>query len=279
MKIKLPNIKVGLIGAGTMGSIFVKRLLESNTIATSQIFINDKFLEKAKALASSHKVKVIGDKQELTEISDILILAVKPQDFKGLTEEIKSNIGKKEILIISIMAGVGVKIIQQLLRCKMVVRAMPNMPSQIDQGITVWLASPEVVQNNKKRVEIILQALGQAIETNQERYLDMATAVSGSGPAYVFLFQELFIKAAKRLGLPRNLADKLVLGTIQGAVDLQRQTQTNPEILRKKVTSKGGTTEQALKVFASRETAKTFQLAVKAAFDKSQALKNNFLPK
>jgi len=279
MKIKLPNIKVGLIGAGTMGSIFVKRLLESNTIATSQIFINDKFLEKAKALASSHKVKAIDDKQELTEISDILILAVKPQDFKGLTEEIKSNIGKKEILIISIMAGVGVKIIQQLLRCKMVVRAMPNMPSQIDQGITVWLASPEVVQNNKKRVEIILQALGQAIETNQERYLDMATAVSGSGPAYVFLFQELFIKAAKRLGLPRNLADKLVLGTIQGAVDLQRQTQTNPEILRKKVTSKGGTTEQALKVFASRETAKTFQLAVKAAFDKSQALKNNFLPK
>lgn len=273
MKVKLQNIKIGLIGAGTMGGIFVKRLLESGAVVGSQIFINDKFLEKAKALTSLYKVKALDDKQELIDISDILILAVKPQDFKGLAEEIKSDIGKKEILIISIMAGVGIKTIQKLLCCKAVVRAMPNMPSQIGKGITVWLALPKVAQNSKKQAEIILQTLGQAIETNQEKYLDMATAVSGSGPAYVFLFQELFIKAAKELGLPRNLAEKLVLGTIQGAVDLQRQTQTNPEILRKKVTSKGGTTEEALKVFESRETAKTFQLAVKAAFNKSQALK------
>lgn len=273
MKTKLSNIKIGLIGAGTMGGIFIKRLLESGAIAASQIFINDKFSEKAKALASLYKVKVIDDRRGLTEISDILILAVKPQDFEGLAEEIKNNISKKEILIISIMAGVGIKTIQQLLYCQLVVRAMPNMPSEIGQGITVWLASPEVSRKNKKRAEVILQALGQTIETKQEKYLDMATAVSGSGPAYVFLFQELFIKAAKELGLPRNLAEKLVLTTIQGAVDLQEQSQTNPEILRKKVTSKGGTTEEALKVFENRKIAKTFQLAINAAFDKSQALK------
>lgn len=273
MKIKLLNIKIGLIGTGTMGSIFVKRLLASGVVADSQIFINDKFLAKAKALAFSRKAKVIENKQELVRASDILILAVKPQDFKSLAEEIKSDIGKKEILVISIMAGVDIKTIQKLLRCKAVVRAMPNMPSEIGQGITVWLASPKVAQNSKKQAEIILQALGQAIETNQERYLDMATAVSGSGPAYVFLFQELFIKAAKELGLPRILAEKLVLGTIHGAVELQGQSQINPEILRKKVTSKGGTTEEALKVFASRETAKTFQLAVRAAFNKSRVLK------
>ena len=273
MKTKLSNIKIGLIGAGTMGDIFIKRLLESSAVATSQIFINDKFLEKAKILASLYKVKALGDKQELIKASDILILAVKPQDFKGLAEEIKSNISKKEILIISIMAGVGVKTIQKLLHCKMVARAMPNMPSEIGKGITVWMASPEVAQNSKKRAEIILQALGQTIEINQEKYLDMATAVSGSGPAYVFLFQELFIEAAKELGLPQNLAERLVLGTIYGAVDLQRQSKTNPEILRGKVTSKGGTTEEALKVFESRQMAKTFQLVVKAAFNKSQALK------
>ena len=275
MKTKLPNIKIGLIGAGTMGDILVKRLLESGAIAASQIFINDKFLEKAKTLASLYKVKALGDKQELIKASDILILAVKPQDFKGLVKEIKSVIGEKEILIISIMAGVGLKTIQKLLCCKAVVRAMPNMPSQIGKGMIVWLASPRVSQNNRKRTGIILRALGQTIEIKQEKYLDMATAISGSGPAYVFLFQELFIKAAKELGLPRSLAEKLVLGTIQGAVSLQGQFQINPEILRKKVTSKGGTTEEALKVFASREIAKTFQLAVKAAFDKSRALKNN----
>lgn len=273
MKTKLSNIKIGLIGAGTMGGIFIKRLLESGAIMASQIFVNDKFLEKAKVLASLYKVKALDDKQKLIDISDILILAVKPQDFKALTEEIKNNIGNKEILIISIMAGIDVKTIQQLLCCEVVVRAMPNMPSEIGKGITVWLVSPAVSQNNRKRAEIILQALGQTIEINQEKYLDMATAVSGSGPAYVFLFQELFIKAAKELGLPRNLAEKLVLETIQGAVDLQRQSQVSSEILRKKVTSKGGTTEEALKVFESREIAKTFQLAVKAAFDKSQALK------
>lgn len=273
MKVKLKDIKIGLIGAGTMGGIFIKRLLESDTIVGNQIFINDKFSEKAKTLAFLYKVKALNDKQELIEISDVLILAVKPQDFKDLAEEIKSAIGEKEILVISIMAGVGIKTIQKLLRCKMVVRAMPNMPSQIGKGIIVWLASPEVAQNNKKRAEIIFQALGQAIEINQERYIDMATAVSGSGPAYVFLFQELFIKAAKELGLPQGLAEKLVLETIGGAVDLQRQSQTNPEILRIKATSKGGTTEEALKVFERRQITKIFQLAVRAAFNKSQELK------
>lgn len=273
MKTKLPNIKIGLIGVGTMGGIFIKRLLESNAIAASRIFINDKFLERAKALAFLHKAKALDDKQELIKVSNILILAVKPQDFKDLAKEIDDNINKKEILIISIMAGVSIKTVQRLLGCKMVVRAMPNMPSGIGRGITVWLASSEVAQKNKKRAEIILRALGQTIETNQEKYLDMATAVSGSGPAYVFLFQELFIKAARELGLPQKLAEKLVLETIQGAVELQRQSQDSPEILRKKVTSKGGTTEEALKVFANRQAGKMFGLAVKAALNKSRELK------
>lgn len=273
MKTQLQNIKIGIIGAGTMGGIFIKRLLESGTIAKNQIFINDKFLEKANALASLYKTKAVDNKQKLIEISDILILAIKPQDFKELAEEIKNSVNKKKILIISIMAGVDVKSIQKLLHCNIVVRAMPNTPSQVGKGMTVWLASLETSKDNERMAEIILQALGQTIKVNQERYLDMATAVSGSGPAYVFLFQELFIKAAKKLGLPQNLAEKLVLKTTEGAVELQRQSQINPEILRKKVTSKGGTTEQALRIFENQELSKTFQLAVKAAFDRSRELK------
>jgi len=274
--VKLKKIKLGFIGAGTMGNIFIRRLLKGNVVSKSQIFINDKLLERCRVLTSLYNVRAINNQQELVRKSDVLVLAIKPQDFKDLAKDKDIRKGfknNKGILIISIMAGVNIKTIQRLLHHGAVIRAMPNIPSQIGEGVTIWKASAEVNQGDKKRVEIIFQSLGQTIEVNREKYIDMATAVSGSGPAYVFLFQELFIKAAKDLGLPISLAKRLVLETIQGAVNLQKKFQDNPEVLRERVTSKGGTTEQALRVFEDKQLAKIFQLAVQAAFNKSQELK------
>ncbi|MDD5750176.1 MAG: pyrroline-5-carboxylate reductase [Candidatus Pacebacteria bacterium] len=270
---KLKNIKIGLIGCGTMGGIIVQKLLSEGVVSKSQIVVNDKVFEKARAMASLRKVGMSKDAKALVEKSDILVLAVKPQDFKDLAKEIAPYTGKKRIPVISIMAGVEIKTIRKFLLCEAVARVMPNMASRIGKGVSVWLSSPAFTQSGKRQVEIILRSLGVAIEARKEKYIDMATAVSGSGPAYVFLFQELFLKAAKSLGMPKDLAEKLSLETIRGAVSLQEETKESPDVLRKKVTSKGGTTERAIKVFQARRSAETFCSAVEEAFKRSQQLK------
>ena len=143
---------------------------------------------------------------------------------------------------------------------------MPNMPSKIGRGVVVW-KSTNLFEFN---VNSVLGRLGKAIEVKNEQYIDMATAISGSGPAYVYLFEELLVSAAKSIGLPENLAQELVTETFAGAVAIQKES--NPQKLREKVTSKDGTTFAAIKVFKENNLAQIFQLAVKKAYERSQKL-------
>ena len=258
-----------------MGSILAQRLIVTNILRSSQIFIYDRNLEKLKKLRENYKINISLDKKEVIKNSEILVLAVKPQDFRNLAEELKKYLIKKSSLIISIMAGVDIKYIQALLGVQTIVRAMPNLPAQIGCGVSVWKSAKEISADQKKYVRKILQSLGKEIEVEKEGDIDKATAISGSGPAYVFLFQEFFQKAAVSLGLTKKLACRLVMETIWGAVSLERQTDIESKILRAGVTSKGGTTASAIKIFTEQKFDEIFKQAVKAAFDKTQELKKS----
>ncbi len=253
---KLKN-KIGIIGAGVMGSIFIEYLVKSKTVSRSQIIVADH----------------ADDKKTLVDKSQILILAVKPQDFKKLSQELrKTNLNDSHI-IISIMAGIDIKTIQKSLGVKKVIRAMPNLPAKIGQSITVWKSSSQVLQKEKRYVKKVLKSLGTEIEVDKERLIDFSTAVSGSGPAYVFLFQELIMAAAQDLGMSKDLSYKLVNETFRGSINLQKELNISPEKLRKQVTSKKGTTASALEVFKKNKVDKIFKKAILSAFNRSQELK------
>jgi len=254
MKNILKQSKIGIIGAGVMGQIFVERLLKIKALSKSQILISRRF----------------DDKKTLIDQCQILILAVKPQDFSELTNQLLKAGIKSSVLVISIMAGIDIKTIQKALNIKTVIRAMPNLPAKIGKGVTVWKASAQVNQKQKDQAIKILQSLGPEIEVKSEKMIDLATAVSGSGPAYVFLFQELLAQAGQRLGLPKKLAQKLAFQTFFGAVSLQRELNVEPKVLRKQVSSKGGTTAAAMEIFKKHNIAKIFKQAMQAAFKRSQ---------
>ncbi|MFH1523118.1 MAG: pyrroline-5-carboxylate reductase [Patescibacteria group bacterium] len=274
MKNKTKQIKLGIIGTGVMGTIFINRLLKTKTLFKNQILVNDNSPENIKKVNKNYGVKGTLDKKKLIEKANIILLAVKPQNFKNLTIEIKKYIKpNKKLLVLSIMAGVDIKNIQKLLGFKKVVRVMPNLPAKIGQGISVWQASPEVSQSQKREAKIILQSLGQELEVKDEKIIDKATAISGSGPAYVFLFQEMMAIASQKLGLPQKIAHKLVEQTIKGSINLQKKLNVSPEILRQQVTSKGGTTAQAINIFEKHKTQNIFTKALRAAYKRSQELK------
>ena len=267
------KLNVGIIGAGVMGSILTRQLIVTNTIPAAQIFIGDRNAEKLKKLRENYKINISLNKGEIIKNIQILVLAIKPQNFGNLAMELQKHLTENSILIISIMAGIDIKTLQKLLGIKTVVRAMPNLPAKIGCGVSVWKSAKEVNDGQKKCAREILQSLGKEIEVNKEGDVDKATAVSGSGPAYVFLFQELFQEAAMSLGFNKKLSRQLVMETVWGAVNMERQTKIESKILRAQVTSKGGTTAAALKIFTEQKFDEIFKQAVKAAFDRGQELK------
>lgn len=253
------KLTIGIVGAGVMGNIFVDRLIETKTLYKNQILISRRY----------------DDKKQLIDRCQILILAVKPQDFGCMADQLTKAGVKPETLIISIMAGVDIKRIQRFLGVKSVIRSMPNLPAKIGQGVTVWKASVQVSQEQKSQIRKILQSLGTEIEVKSEKMIDLATAVSGSGHAYVFLFQELMIDAAQKLGLSKKLSARLVSETILGAVNLQQKLRVDPKVLREQVTSKAGTTAAALDVFTKHHLPAIFNKALQSAFNRSQELRKS----
>jgi len=196
--------------------------------------------------------------------SEILVLAVKPQDMKGALASLSGVFEKK--LIVSIAAGITLKALSRWLGGhRRLVRCMPNTPALIGAGITALFAPPEVKEEDRKNAEAILLAVGEVVWVPQERLLDPVTAVSASGPAYVFWFIEQLAASAEKLGLAGDVALKLAKHTVLGAAKLAIDAQDSPAELRKQVTSKGGTTEAALKVFDEERLAERFARAVEAA--------------
>lgn len=263
--------KTAFIGAGVMGEAMIKGLLKQNLLAPENIVAADPRGDHLEALRQQYGIQITTDNAEAASAADVLVLSVKPQVMDAVLPELRGRVDGVR-LILSIVAGVTLKTISDSLLNVRVVRSMPNTPGQIGRGITVWTASPEVGIEERAQAEALLGAMGEHIYATDERFLDMATALSGSGPAYVFMFMEALVDAGVHMGFARRDAEKLVTQTLLGSVLYAQQSGLHPAQLRNQVTSPGGTTAAALHEMEKGGLRTVLSEGVWAAYRRSQAL-------
>jgi pyrroline-5-carboxylate reductase len=264
----LQGARIAVVGTGVMAEAMLAGLLARELVVASDIVCSHPRAERRQALATRHGVAVTESNAEAVTGADIILLAVKPQVLPEVMPEIKPAITKDQ-LVVSVIAGATSKAIGAGLAHAAVVRAMPNTPSQIGAGVTVWFATTAVDAAGRARAQQMLAALGREFEVHHERQVAMATAVSGTGPTYIFLFIEALVDAAVRLGFPRHVARELVLDTMQGSAAFALQSGKHVAELRDMVTSPGGTSAEALYQLEAGRLRTVVSDAVFAAFDRT----------
>jgi pyrroline-5-carboxylate reductase len=262
---------VSFIGSGVMGEAMMKGMLNKKLLNPDQIIAADPYEDRGRELVEKYGLRFTTDNDEAAEAANVLVLSVKPQVLAKVLPNVRRG-AHSASLVLSIVAGVEIKTIANGLANASVVRAMPNTPAQIGQGITVWTATPDVVEKGRKQAEALLGALGEQIYVDDERYLDMATALSGTGPAYVFLFMEAMIDAGVHLGFSRRIAEQLVLQTMRGSIEYAAASGHHPAELRNQVTSPGGTSAEAIYHLEKGGLRTVLARAVWAAYQRSVTL-------
>ena len=262
---------IAIIGAGVMGEAIIAGLLHQRLLEARQIIASDPRAEHLDGLRAKYGICTTTNNVQAAEKADALVLAVKPQGMDVVLSELSGRVGAAR-LIVSIVAGVPLSTIAERLGNPRIVRSMPNTPGQIGQGITVWTAASEVEAEQRKQAEKLLGALGEQIYAADEGFLDMATALSGSGPAYVFMFMEALIDVGVHMGFARRDAEALVTQTLLGSVLYARQSGLHSAQLRNQVTSPGGTTAAALHEMEKGGLRTVLSEGVWAAYRRSQAL-------
>ena len=263
-------MRIGFIGGGVMGEAMVKSVLAKGVAAPADITVSDVSQSRRDTMNERYGVKTTANNREAADGAEAVVLAVKPQDLSKVLGEVKGL--SPQQLVLSIVAGATLDSLRQGLDHPCLVRAMPNMPAQIGEGMTVWTATGEVNQQQREKAQSILAALGEELYVSSEKYIDMATALSGSGPAYVFLVIEALTDAGVHIGLPRDVAEKLVTETILGSTRAVKVTGRHPAELRNMVTSPGGTTTEGLLQLETGGLRSLLLQAVIAAYDKAQKL-------
>jgi pyrroline-5-carboxylate reductase len=266
-------MKIGFIGGGNMAEAILSSVLARKLAGPQDIGVSDILDSRLSYLEQKYKITVLQDNRKTVKDKEIVILAIKPQALADVMRGLKGHL-KPTQLIISIIAGKSINTISTGLAHNCLVRSMPNTPAQIGEGITVWTATPQVTAQQKSWTASILGVMGSEIYVDDEKYLDMATAVSGSGPAYVFLFIEALEAAAVKLGFAPAVAQQLVMQTLLGSEHLLQRSAKTPQELRRMVTSPGGTTAEAIGVFEKGGFSRLIEQAIIAAHEKAKKLGN-----
>lgn len=262
---------VAFIGAGAMGAAMIGGLAGGNDIDPGRVIASDRNEDRLALVRDQFGVGTTLCNREAARTADVVVLAVKPQVLPAVLSELKGRI-REDALTLSIVAGASIASIASLLEHRAIVRTMPNTPAQVGEGMTVWTATPEVSREQRVQAGTIVGSLGRELFVDDERFLDIATAISGTGPAYVFLMMEALIDAAVHLGFSRRDARELVVQTIRGAAIYAEQQPVHPAELRNRVTSPGGTTAEALYQLEKGSFRTIMSKAVVAAFRRSVAL-------
>ena len=262
---------ISFVGGGVMGEAIVQGLLAKGLLNAEKITASEPRQERRDELRKKHGINVTADNREAARCCDILVFSVKPQDLGKVLAELKGLL-RPEQMVLSIVAGARLRTISQGLAHNAIVRVMPNTPAQIGEGISVWTATPTVNQNQLDQARTILQALGKELYMNDEKFLDMATAVSGTGPTYVFLVMEAIIDAAVHLGFPRHVAYELVTETMRGSILFAMKSGKHPAELRNMVTSPGGTSAEALYQLEKGTLRTVLSKAIWAAYERTRSL-------
>ncbi|MEM9546539.1 MAG: pyrroline-5-carboxylate reductase [Bacteroidota bacterium] len=264
-------MKILIIGGGNMGLTFAKSFLKTHIVSEENMLILEKSLKKAEELRKLNIGVVYGEPGNYIKDADLIILAVKPQDTSSLFPIIKPFIDSQQV-ILSIMAGVKIETIAEQLDNKKIIRAMPNLPAQIGVGMTVFTSSESVTRIELVTVQNLLNSTGKSIYKEVEDMIDAATAISGSGPAYIFYFMQSLIEAAKNMGFTHAESELLTYQTFRGAVDLFNKFDFSCEEWIAKVSSRGGTTEAAFVKLNAQNVSSQFQTAIHQALNRAREL-------
>jgi len=262
---------LAFVGSGTMAEAMIQVLLQRELVAPAHICASGPREERAEELTRRYGIVGTTDNRAAAEAADVLVLSVKPQVLPTVLRELRGLIFP-EGLVLSIVAGMGIDTIASGLQHAAVVRAMPNTPAQIGQGTTVWTASDSVSETQRAQARAMLRAMGCEVYVEDEDMLDMATAVSGTGPTYVFLMMEALTDAAVHLGFSRRVAEELVTQTVAGAAAFARHSDRHLAEMRNMVTSPGGTSAEAIYQLEKGSLRTVLSKAVWAAYQKSKLL-------
>jgi pyrroline-5-carboxylate reductase len=266
-------MKIAIIGGGNMGITYARAFVRSNIVKTEDLLIVEKHNEKREELKKEGVAILDSEISEKVSNYDIIIMAVKPQDFKAVAPEL-GKILKKDQMILSIMAGIKIANIQSALNHQKVTRAMPNTPAQLGFGITAFSAPADTTMEQISIIDTLLETTGKCIFMKDENLLDAVTAISGSGPAYFYYFVKHMIEAGKQMGIEEPVASMLVKQTMLGSFQILNNSKMSIDEMIKAVASKGGTTEAALNTFESTKVGLNIMEALKAAEHRAKELSN-----
>jgi pyrroline-5-carboxylate reductase len=267
--------KIGFVGAGNMAAALVKGLLAAGTVTPADVWVSDAVGAQSRRLAKAHRIGVAPDNRTLVRGSRLVVLAVKPQVMAAVLDEIRPEASRTK-LFVSIAAGFPLARLEQGLGgTARVVRVMPNTPALVGQGASVAVAGRHATAADLRATLRLFAAVGEAMALRQERLLDVVTALSGSGPAFVYLFAEHLIAAAIRAGLAAPMAERLAFLTIRGAAGMMLETTLTPRALREMVTSPGGTTLAGLNALAAHGFADAVEAAIAAADRRARELRGS----
>ena len=262
-------MKLAFIGGGVMGEAMISGVLRNGLAKPQDVAVCDLLPQRRDYLSSTYEIKALEKPAPVLEGADIAVIAVKPQEFPAAARALSLQPNQT---VMSIMAGVTIATIHDALKHDAIVRAIPNTPAQIGEGMTVWTATDAVPEADRQAVRSVLAVLGQELYVSDEKYVDMATAVSSSGPAYIFLVMEALIDGAVHIGLRRDMAQRMVIQTMLGSAKYAQSTGKHPADLRNQVTSPAGTTTEGLAALEKAGLRRGFIEAVQAAYEKTKRL-------
>jgi pyrroline-5-carboxylate reductase len=262
---------IATVGSGVMAEAMIAGLLRGRLVEPAQVVASHQRPERREHLAREYGIRVVPTNVEAIDGADVLLLGIKPQMLGRVGREIGPHLRRGQ-LVLSILAGATTAALTGTLGHDQVVRAMPNTPARLGRGMTVWYATPATTAEQREQAAALLGALGAQLEVDDEKMVAMATAVSGTGPTYVFLVMEALIDAAVHLGFPRHIAHDLVIETLEGSTLFAKQSGMHPAELRNMVTSPGGTSAAALHELESGRLRTVLSEAVWAAYRRTVEL-------
>ena len=265
------TMRVGIVGAGVMAEAIMSGLIADRAVQPAQLTASHPRRERREVLAERHGIRSVATNREALADAEVVVIAVKPQMLGRVMRELRGRLGGEQV-VVSIVAGATLRTLVDGLQHAAVVRAMPNTPSQIRRGITVWTASEACSTAQRDLARGVLRALGEERQVADEAFVAMATALSGTGPTYLFAVMEALIDAGVHLGFPRELAHDLVVDTLLGSAQFARQSDLHPAQLRNAVTSPGGTSAAAIYELEKGRIRTVFSDAVWAAYRRTLEL-------
>jgi pyrroline-5-carboxylate reductase len=267
----LSKATIATVGSGVMAEAMIAGLLRGEIVRPEQVVASHPRAERRQALEREYGIRTVVGNVDAVEAADVILLAIKPQMLSRVGREIGPHLRRGQ-LVLSVLAGATTTALTGILGHDQVVRSMPNTPARLGKGMTVWYATPETSDEQRAQSAALLEALGVQLEVDDERMVAMATAVSGTGPTYVFLVMEALIDAAVHLGFPRHMAHDLVIETLEGSTLFAKQSGMHPAELRNMVTSPGGTSAAALHELESGRLRTVLSEAVWAAYRRTVEL-------